>query len=305
MQGQLSCEHCGDVQIRRYRKERWDDHDRWLCRPCIIARLIIKHARERMRRVRHQARHYPSLLMRHSSNNIEKNLKAARSRARRRHLPATLQMTEWKIITTFFGNVCAYCGDKWEQIEHATPLCRGGGTTLANCLPTCESCNSAKRQHTLEELLVRDLWPHRTERLESALRWLQQYGRTSTDPSGQVSLENAMLAELRKRESAGMSCEWIDPNVDVVLSLSRRGLISAQPAAYWNTERRWTIQLTKSERAASISTSKPDDPGDPLPVSRAPRAVVPRTLGDRGPRLASRAVTRLRRSARDLLHRRS
>jgi hypothetical protein len=41
-----------------------------------------------------------------------------------------------------------------------------------------------KHQRTLEELLLKDLWPHLTERLERALDWLQQHGRTPADPSG-------------------------------------------------------------------------------------------------------------------------
>lgn len=250
MLGQLSCEHCGSSQIQLYPKERCDDHDRWLCRPCIIAHKIISHARDRMRAVQHWARHYPTKHLQHSSDNIEDNIAAARSRARRRRLPATLAIDEWKSITAFFGNVCAYCGDKWEEIEHATPLCRGGGTTIGNCLPTCQSCNSEKHQCTLEELIEKDLWPHRTDRLAVAVGWLQQHGRTAADPSGQVSLDNAMLAELRRRENAGITSEWVSPNTNAVFSLRRRGLISAQPASYWNTQQRWTIQLTEAGRSA-------------------------------------------------------
>lgn len=184
MLGQLSCERCGSSQIRRYPKERWDDHDRWLCRPCVIGRLIIKHARDRMRRVQHWSKHYPQMLARHSSDNAGDNLAAARSRAHRRHLPATLSLEGWKHIVTFFEGRCAYCGDPWEQIEHATPIRHGGGTTFANCLPACEPCNSAKHQRSLEELLSKDLWPHLTARLERALAWLQRQGRTPTNPSG-------------------------------------------------------------------------------------------------------------------------
>jgi HNH endonuclease len=181
VRGQLSCERCGSAEIRRYPKQHADDYDHWMCRPCIIAHEIVEHALYRMNIAQY---HATLSYVPHPSENIKTNIAAARSRARRRHLPATLDMGDWRRIIAFFNNACAYCGDKWEQIEHATPLCRGGGSTIANCLPTCVICNRNKHQDTLEELLTNDLWPHCTARLERALDWLQQYGRTSTNPSG-------------------------------------------------------------------------------------------------------------------------
>ena len=187
MRGQLSCEHCGATEVRRYPKEHWNDHDRWLCRPCIIARMIIGQARDRMRRVQHWACHYPQHFeqpLLPPTEVVKHRLSTARSRTHQRRLPATLNIAGWNYIVTFFDNRCAYCGDPWEQIEHATAICRGGGTTLANCLPACERCNSMKHQHSLEYLLAKDLWPHQTARLEHALTWLQNHGRTPDNPSG-------------------------------------------------------------------------------------------------------------------------
>jgi hypothetical protein len=182
---QLSCQRCGSAEIRIHPKRAWedgDDSDCLMCRPCIIAWEIIEHARHRMHIVQYCANVNNYVL--HSSQNIETNIRSARTRARRWKLPATLDMADWESAIAFFGDVCAYCGDKWEQIEHVTPLCRGGGSTIANCLPACPLCNKKKRRRTLEELIEQDLWPHRTERLGRILSWLQQHGRTAANPSG-------------------------------------------------------------------------------------------------------------------------
>ena len=266
MRGKLSCECCGSIEVRRHPKQHWDDYDHWMCRPCIIAFELVAHARDRMRFEQHHARHYSSTPRRHSSENIKDNLAAARSRASKRRLPDTLMMAGWRCITAFFEGACAYCGDKWEEIEHATPLCRNGGTTIANCLPTCEGCNGKKHQHTLEELLEKDLWPHRTERLQRALGWLQLHGRTVDNPSGcagQLSLEVQTLIELRERERDPVKPwfgrkVWFGLETAVVVSLEQRGLILASPfewkgsMPYRMNRQCWKIQLTETGREVDV-----------------------------------------------------
>jgi transposase-like protein len=267
MRGGLSCERCGSIEVRRHPKINWKAHARWMCRSCIIVFELVEHTRVRMRFEQHYARHYAHLRRRHSSENIKDNLASARSRASKRRLPSTLMMDGWQCITAFFEDVCAFCGDKWEEIEHATPLCRGGGTTIANCLPTCKDCNGKKHQHTLEDLLAKDLWPHRTERLERALSWLQLHGRTENNPSGcpsQLSLEVTALIKLRERERSTVK-PWFGPNVwfglgaNVVTSLSRRGIIVASTfdyrglmAPYVMKGPCWKIHLTETGRQIEI-----------------------------------------------------
>lgn len=50
---------------------------------------------------------------------------------------------------------CAYCGCELEykdmQVEHITPLYRGGKDELSNMLPACRSCNHYKGTMTTEE----------------------------------------------------------------------------------------------------------------------------------------------------------
>ena len=177
--GKLSCGGCGSPDFRRIQKMgEHDDRVRWLCRACIIAHELAEHARARAAHASYLAGNGGM-----PTRPIARRVAAARSRARRRDLPATLTTCDWTLIVAFFDNACAYCGDKWEEIEHATPVHRGGGSTIANCLPACDFCNNKKHRHTLEELLAKDLWPHRTERLERVLAWLRRNGRVESPPS--------------------------------------------------------------------------------------------------------------------------
>lgn len=85
---------------------------------------------------------------RHRQHN---KIRKANWKARRRGLPATLGLTEWRQTLAFFDYRCAYCGaDLMEvgiTIDHVTPLAEGGGTTQLNCLPCCTECNFQKEDH--------------------------------------------------------------------------------------------------------------------------------------------------------------
>lgn len=69
-----------------------------------------------------------------------------RRRARKKQAESTLTVTEWqKIVDDHFGR-CHYCGAKTDDLhqEHKTPLSKGGGYTMDNIVPACQSCNSSK-----------------------------------------------------------------------------------------------------------------------------------------------------------------
>lgn len=59
--------------------------------------------------------------------------------------PATLTLDQWLATLKHFEWRCAYCPDgSYEALEHFVPVEYGGGTTAANCVPACKTCNSAK-----------------------------------------------------------------------------------------------------------------------------------------------------------------
>jgi len=73
-------------------------------------------------------------------------------RAKKRELPATLTVEQWRAIKESFGNKCAYCGkEKPLEQEHFHPLSKGGEYTHNNIIPACKSCNSSKCDKLFDE----------------------------------------------------------------------------------------------------------------------------------------------------------
>ena len=71
---------------------------------------------------------------------------AARRRALRRALPATLTTAQWEAIKEAYRYRCAYCGKKPSRLtqDHVVPVTKGGGTTAENIVPACQQCNRSK-----------------------------------------------------------------------------------------------------------------------------------------------------------------
>jgi len=78
----------------------------------------------------------------------------ARRRARK-YTDADLTAEQWLAILAEFDNRCAYCSAAGVplQLEHMTPLVRGGRHTASNVVPACGPCNRAKHTQTAEEFL--------------------------------------------------------------------------------------------------------------------------------------------------------
>ena len=58
---------------------------------------------------------------------------------------------------------CAYCGGVATEVDHVTPLARGGTDDLANVVPCCRRCNAEKSDMTPDE------W--RSWRIEEGRPW--------------------------------------------------------------------------------------------------------------------------------------
>ncbi len=62
-----------------------------------------------------------------------------------------LTREQWEKRLAQFDGRCAYCEAPWEDIDHIVPVVRGGGLTLANVLPACDPCNTAKNARAFAE----------------------------------------------------------------------------------------------------------------------------------------------------------
>lgn len=60
---------------------------------------------------------------------------------------------DWMRVLKQHNFSCAYCGKHEEtlDIEHATPLSRGGRHSVNNIVPSCGACNSRKHTRTADE----------------------------------------------------------------------------------------------------------------------------------------------------------
>lgn len=66
------------------------------------------------------------------------------------------------------GNKCFFCDTdltKYKAIEHLTPVTKNGDNSFYNLVYSCKSCNSKKRQKTLEEFAINN----------KRLDWLQKW----------------------------------------------------------------------------------------------------------------------------------
>jgi 5-methylcytosine-specific restriction endonuclease McrA len=62
------------------------------------------------------------------------------------------QMNKLKrVVFELKGMLCDYCGAIATEIDHVQPLSRGGTHDLNNLVPSCKSCNSSKKDKTVEE----------------------------------------------------------------------------------------------------------------------------------------------------------
>ena len=72
---------------------------------------------------------------------------------RRRVLIGSCVVTtkDLKALRDLFGDLCVYCGDHADTLDHVVPLTRGGEHSISNLVPACRPCNSSKHDKLLSE----------------------------------------------------------------------------------------------------------------------------------------------------------
>ncbi len=80
----------------------------------------------------------------------EERLRGQNQRAKQAGARHDLTMEQWLETLEYFNHRCAYCGGKYEVIEHYLPVHKAG-TTVSNCIPACSRCNASKdaKNHNL------------------------------------------------------------------------------------------------------------------------------------------------------------
>ncbi len=75
-----------------------------------------------------------------------------RRRARAAKADGAHTAREWLDLVAAYADRCAYCGGPGPlQVDHRTPLARGGSNSIDNILPACGPCNRRKHKRTEAE----------------------------------------------------------------------------------------------------------------------------------------------------------
>jgi len=106
------------------------------------------------------------------------------ARNNRFDVPGWMRDYTWGRLKRLCDGRCYYCGEPTErpQLEHRTPLARGGRHIGTNLVPACELCNRRKGTRTEAEYLAAWGWEqprvyeHLTRRQARTLRRFLRQG---------------------------------------------------------------------------------------------------------------------------------
>jgi hypothetical protein len=101
------------------------------------------------------------------------------------HKKHEINTNEWEACKNYFNYRCCYCGLPIEEHYimyrgktqlgdfHKEHVDDNGSNDLSNCIPSCKSCNSSKRQSTFDEWYNTNNTNFTYERLEKINKWLE------------------------------------------------------------------------------------------------------------------------------------
>ena len=97
-----------------------------------------------------------------------------------RRLPSRMQTLSRRNILTRDGNICQYCGEKFNsselELEHVIPRAQGGKSTWENLVAACRTCNSRKANRTPAEAGMKLLRKPRVVTIHTSRASLRQMG---------------------------------------------------------------------------------------------------------------------------------
>jgi 5-methylcytosine-specific restriction endonuclease McrA len=115
-----------------------------------------RRAAKRLYYARHREQHKAVMAAYHRSHPEVLRAKSNAYRARARAAAGQFTSAEWLALVARYDGRCAYRGEVAPlQVDHRTPLTRGGANSIDNILPACRKCNTEKGQLTEEEFRAR------------------------------------------------------------------------------------------------------------------------------------------------------
>lgn len=102
---------------------------------------------------------------------------------RRHHKSHEISNEEWEECLDYFDNSCAYCGmtndeclEKFGKSLNKEHINHDGSNTIENCVPSCVSCNSQKREKSLDIFFTHEDTNNEIfskERYISIINWIE------------------------------------------------------------------------------------------------------------------------------------
>jgi 5-methylcytosine-specific restriction endonuclease McrA len=108
-----------------------------------------------------------------------------RREARKRQLPDTLTLEQWKTALEYWHGCCAYCGNRSNKLtmDHHIALSHAvcPGTVAENIIPACRSCNASKHDSEVYDWLLNKFGEIRTHEIYARILAYFQFVRESAD----------------------------------------------------------------------------------------------------------------------------
>jgi len=115
-----------------------------------------RRAAKRLYYARHREQHQLAVAAYHKAHPEVLRVKSNAYRARARAAEGQFTSAEWRALVQSHEGKCAYCGGLGPlEVDHRTPLSRGGTNSIDNVLPACANCNRKKGQLTEPEFRAR------------------------------------------------------------------------------------------------------------------------------------------------------
>jgi 5-methylcytosine-specific restriction endonuclease McrA len=115
-----------------------------------------RRAAKRLYYARHREQHKTVMAAYHRAHPEVLRAKSNAYRARARAAKGRFTSAEWRALVGRYDGKCAYRGEEGPlQVDHRTPLSRGGANSIDNVLPACATCNAEKGQLTEAEFRAR------------------------------------------------------------------------------------------------------------------------------------------------------
>lgn len=111
----------------------------------------------------------------HLNSNVNSKINAHVRRVNMAKVTRKFNMRQWFDTVGYFNYSCAYCGDKTKKLcqDHIIPISKLGDHTKNNIVPACQSCNSKKRDHNMEEWYIKQDF-FNDDRYNKILTWVSK-----------------------------------------------------------------------------------------------------------------------------------